>query len=112
MKNNFQKVLKNLLKFHPVYRRKVTQKELGAAIYASQSKVSDYVCGRSTPDMDTLLLIAEFFQVSVDCLLTGRESDRKAPNEQLIDALRDVQDQASAILDRTEDIITKLEGQT
>lgn len=111
----FPAVLKNLLKFHPVYRRKVTQKELGEAIHTSQPKVSLYVSGEVTPGVETMLLIAEYFHVSVDYLLTGREPDRKTPEENLIDTLidtlLDVQDQASTILDRTEDIITKLEDQ-
>lgn len=101
MEYRFPQVLKSLLRFHPVYHRKVTGTEFAGAIHVTQSTVSHYTRGRVSPSAETMLLIAEYFQVSVDYLLTGEDTNRKVPSDALIASLRDAQDQAAAILGNT-----------
>lgn len=59
----------------------ITMKELGAAIGAAESTISQYETGKRQPDYETLLKIAEFFGVTTDYLLTG-EDTKKAPTQE------------------------------
>lgn len=54
-------------------QKKVSQIELAKAVHVNQSAVSQWETGRTTPDKDCLLLLADFFHVSVDYLL-GKDS--------------------------------------
>ena len=54
----------------------ITMKELGAEIGVAESTISQYETGKRQPDYETLLKLGEFFGVSVDYILTGKE---KAP---------------------------------
>lgn len=49
----------------------LSMKELGAIIGVAESTVSQYENGKRQPDFETLLLISEYFDVSVDYLLRG-----------------------------------------
>lgn len=49
--------------------RKVSQTELSKIIGCTRQAVSLYATGQSTPDIDVLLKIAEYFEVSTDYLL-------------------------------------------
>lgn len=75
--------------------RKVTQSQLGEYIGAKKSAISLWESGKRQPDQDTLVRLAAYFNVSVDCLL-GRE-------EQLTPA----QETASADDPLTEQIMAK-----
>lgn len=55
-------------------RNKMTQEELGKKINVTKVSVSGYETGNRTPDTDTLMKIAQVFDVSVDYLL-GRTED-------------------------------------
>lgn len=52
-------------------QRGMTMKELGKIIGAAESTVSHYETGRRQPDNETLFILGEFFEVSVDYLLGG-----------------------------------------
>lgn len=52
----------------------LTQKELCAKLNISRTNYSYFENGRRTPDVDTLLLIAEFYGVSLDELVTSTHS--------------------------------------
>ena len=47
----------------------LTQDELGAIIFKSKHCVSRYERGTRQPDLDTVRLMADYFEVSVDYLL-------------------------------------------
>lgn len=49
--------------------QKVSQKQLGNALGLTQQMISSYEKGFSAPNMDILLQIAEFFNVSLDTLV-------------------------------------------
>ncbi len=51
-----------------------SQKDMAEALYVSQQCYSDYENGRTNPDMDTLMSIADILHVSIDYLL-GREDE-------------------------------------
>lgn len=55
----------------------LTMKELGERVGVSESAISQYETGKRQPDYETLLKIADYFNVSVDYLL-GQETE-KAP---------------------------------
>lgn len=58
--------------------QKLTQTELAEVISVSQSLLSKYECRERIPDIEKLLVIAEFYDVSVDYVL-GR-TDKRAVN--------------------------------
>ncbi len=49
--------------------RGITQNELAARLGVTQQAVGKWETGRSTPDYETLLILAELFSVSIDSLL-------------------------------------------
>lgn len=49
--------------------KKLSQKQLALELKTTNSSVCDWECGRAEPDIDTLISIAKFFEVSVDYLL-------------------------------------------
>lgn len=58
------KNIKHLRKVH-----KVSQTEVGAIVGVSHSQVGAYELGRSSPSLETLLLIAKLFNTSLDDLI-------------------------------------------
>ena len=50
-------------------QEKLNQRQLAKAIGVNQSAISLWERGARTPDIDTLLKIADFFKVSTDYLL-------------------------------------------
>ena len=68
MKNNvFGKILKELR-----LEKHLSQRELGKIFCVANQTISFWESGAREPDMDMLLQIADYFDVSVDYLL-GRE---------------------------------------
>lgn len=61
----------------------MTMKELGAEIGVAESTISQYETGKRQPDYETLLKLGEFFGVSVDYVLTGKEQ-APAPEDERI----------------------------
>lgn len=49
----------------------LTQEELAQALYVSRTAVSKWESGRGYPNIDSLKLLADFFSVTVDDLLSG-----------------------------------------
>ena len=52
--------------------RGMTMKELGEKVGVAESTISQYETGRRDPDFETLLKLAEQFDVSVDYLIRGK----------------------------------------
>ena len=60
--------------------KKITQEQLGKAIGVSQQAVNSYENTETQPDFNTLVKIADYFNVTVDYLL-GHESHNELPAE-------------------------------
>ena len=54
-------MLRNLRK-----KRKMTQENLAEIFHISQTSVSKYERGQATPDLETVVKMADYFEVSVD----------------------------------------------
>lgn len=54
-------------------RRGLTQEELAGAIFVSRTAVSKWESGRGYPSIDSLKVLAKFFSVTIDELLSGDE---------------------------------------
>lgn len=67
-------IFSKLLHLYGVTPYKVS-KETGV----SQSTLSDWKLGKITPKSDTMKKIADYFGVTVDYLMTGKEIDEKEP---------------------------------
>ena len=64
----FHKKLQDLRK-----QKGLTQEELAEALYVSRTAISKWESGRGYPNIDSLKAIAQFFGVTIDELLSGRE---------------------------------------
>lgn len=58
--------------------KKITQSELGNIINVTKVSISGYENGNRSPDTDTLIKIADYFDVTTDYLL-GREPKQAEP---------------------------------
>lgn len=54
-------------------QKELTQEELAEALYVSRTAISKWESGRGYPSIDSLKVIAQFFSVSVDELLSSKE---------------------------------------
>ena len=55
----------------------ITPYKVGKETGIATSTLSDWKNGKSTPKQDKLKLIADYFGVSVDYLMTGKEPEQK-----------------------------------
>lgn len=68
----FPQVLRELLE-----KERMTQKKLADYLGVNRQSVSLYCSGKSFPDIEQLIKIAEYFNVSIDFLLTGKLPENK-----------------------------------
>ena len=54
--------------------KKISQTALGELLHVSQSAVASWECETRTPDLETLILLSQFFEVSIDTIL-GNDFD-------------------------------------
>ncbi len=62
----------------------LTQEELGKIINVQKSAISKYETGRATPDLETIKILANFFNVTIDYLLDNnieKTSNKKVPKD-------------------------------
>lgn len=57
--------------------RHITQKDITNAIGIGQSTLSDIENGRNSPSYETIVALSNFFKVSPEWLLTGKENEHK-----------------------------------
>lgn len=53
--------------------KKLTQQQLANKLQITRSSLSQYEIGKRQPDYETLKKISDFFNVSIDYLITGNE---------------------------------------
>ena len=59
--------------------RNLTQEQVAAQLNVTRQAVSSYESGRTRPDIDTLLRLAEIYQVSLDQILYGQDKALSHP---------------------------------
>lgn len=79
-------------------RKGLTQEELAEALFVSRTAVSKWESGRGYPSIDSLKMIASFFSVSIDELLSGEELVSIAQSDQLQE-MRQMRDLVFGLLD-------------
>lgn len=87
-------------------------KQLGEFMGVSESCISQYENGKREPDNNTLIKLADFFEVSVDYLL-GADTENKILNKRLKTLLGDTEDYsnfANAIGVKVSDVAMWLKG--
>ena len=67
--------------------KKISMKELGLIVGASESTISLYESGKRQPDKDMLIALSDYFGVSVDYLL-GRDNNPTPGSEYTEDEKR------------------------
>ncbi|HFI0644778.1 TPA: helix-turn-helix domain-containing protein [Streptococcus suis] len=60
----------------------LSQDDLAEKLYISRQAVSKWENGEATPDIDKLVQLAEFFGVSLDYLVLGKEPEKEIVVEQ------------------------------
>ena len=70
----------------------LTQEELAESLYVSRTAISKWESGRGYPNIDSLKLIAKFFSVSIDELLSNDEllTIAEEDNRQKTNCIRDL----------------------
>lgn len=66
---DFKKRLKELRK-----KKNVTQKEVGFILGYNCSAISNYECGKNEPSIRDIILLAKYFNVSVDYLVGATDT--------------------------------------
>lgn len=61
-------------------RNNLTQEELAKKVPVTREAVSKWETGRRIPDIETLLILSSIFNVSIESLLSGGESDNAMVN--------------------------------
>lgn len=62
-------------------QKELTQEELAESLFVSRTAISKWESGRGYPSIDSLKAISEFFSISVDDLLSGKELIRFAEKD-------------------------------
>lgn len=76
---NLGETLRNLIE-----QQGITQKELAIKLSITPSALGNYVQNTREPDYNTLVKIADYFQVSTDCLLGYNTLSQKLSHEEEI----------------------------
>ncbi|MGM0816005.1 MAG: helix-turn-helix domain-containing protein [Bacillota bacterium] len=83
----------------------LTQEELAKKLNVTRSALSQYELGTRDPNYDLLIKIANFFDVTTDYLLTGKEMNSSSNPHK-----GDLMDQALKVLDSPETFIAASDG--
>ena len=78
MKNRFSEILRLLLKQHGL-----THIQFGKDVGLRPATISAYVTDIARPNIDTVIKIASYFDVSIDYLLTGETKENKILRDDL-----------------------------
>lgn len=71
-----------MLKLRELREKKgLSQTELAAKLGFAQNTLSNWESGKRDPDSDTIVMLAEFFDVSTDYLLGKEKSSAKAEDD-------------------------------
>lgn len=91
----FFDIFSNLLSSH-----NISQKDLAESIGIRQATISDWKKNGNLPSGETAIKIADYFNVSLDYLLTGEEKNNEySPDEiELISNYRSLQDHDKSML--------------
>ena len=79
----FSNILRELMQQNPKTGKKITQRALANFLGVSAQSVYLYCSGQVFPEYKQLLAIAEYFGVSVDYLLTGKQPENKSVRKSL-----------------------------
>ncbi|MBR1974321.1 MAG: helix-turn-helix transcriptional regulator [Clostridia bacterium] len=58
-------------------QKKYSQLKVAMDLSISREALSHYENGKRSPDVDMLILLSEYFNVSIDFLITGKEFNQK-----------------------------------
>lgn len=58
-------------------KKRYSQLKVAMDLCISREAISYYENGKRSPDVNTLMLFSQYFNVSIDYLITGREFQKK-----------------------------------
>jgi len=79
-------------------QKKITQEELAESLYVSRTAISKWESGRGYPSIESLKAISDFFSLSIDELLSGKELIRIVEKDS-IGKLQNIRDLVFGLLD-------------
>ncbi|MCU0430872.1 MAG: helix-turn-helix domain-containing protein [Cytophagaceae bacterium] len=68
-------------------KRGITQKELSLVLHMDRSNIANYESGKRVPPIESIVRMAAYFEVSVNYLLLGTESNEETSRMQEIKSL-------------------------
>lgn len=74
-------------------QRGLSQEQLANKVEVSRQTLSKWELGESTPDMDKLILLSDYFDVSLDELVLGKEKEIKEQNTENMKSVGQVLDE-------------------
>lgn len=92
-----------------VEARGITARKLSAELGLSNSAVTDWKKGRGKPSADTVVRLAEFFGVSTDYILRGKENVETG-NEDIIKEIEEIERHIEEIASHIQGLKERLEG--
>ena len=72
--NNIGKNIKKLRQ-----EKGITQEQLAERLHVTRQAVSNWEIGKTQPDIETLTVLAEFFEVTVEELIYGKTTQAQGP---------------------------------
>ena len=93
---------------------KVTAYKVSKETGVTQSTLSDWKRGRSTPKTDNMKKIADYFGISIDYLMTGKEEPEKKESELTARDARDISKDLKRIMEKLsskEDGLASFDGE-
>lgn len=63
--------------------KNMSQDELGGQLNVSRQTISKWELNETTPEMEKLILLSEFFHVSIDELIKGQKPEPKVENDSI-----------------------------
>lgn len=57
-------------------KKKLSQVQVSMDLHMSREAISHYENGKRSPDIDTLVKLSEYFDVSIDYLIKGEKSNK------------------------------------
>lgn len=61
--------------------KNISQDDLGGRLNVSRQTISKWELGETTPEMEKLIVLSEFFNVSIDELVKGQRPEPKLDND-------------------------------
>ena len=93
-------------------KKGIEQKDIAEYLGVTTSAYGHYEKGRREPSLDVLVKLAAFFNVSLDYLVTGKQTDKEAPQSRMEQIFNELSPTAQSYILEAAEGIYRLEHGT